>query len=363
MVLSDVSKKTMTLIAQLYDPSDGFLAIGDTLISYVEAYDGDANLLPLQTGLNLGFGTHAVRLASKAVIFDNYIVLWAGDVSAAKKLIHLFMSIHEPTYEDFRGIIDNNPELSNKVSLIFAHNDGEGTWSGSWSCSEKDFKNVTCIAAGTGAEDFLDFDSVAPLSPEFYTNDKVPASALGFHRFGGLIFHEMTEFIHKYSVFGGAYEFFAVKEGGGFERVSYSLSEISMKRHLEEDYVDYAGQSPVICALGLQECTVFLVQIGDGLDENRFEYRSFVVSQITDPNPPRITKEQLTHPFRMSFCYILGTQFDWHLAKELHSLNNNVDTGDIWIKTDVKKLNAIIQGFYDRGHGLYAGKPNCYDQH
>ena len=268
----------MTLIAKVYDPKNGFFAISDTIISYESAYDGNPEILPLQTGLNLGFGTNAVRIASKAVLFDNYIVLWAGAVSSAKKLIQKFMGVNKPTHSDFISIIDKHPELAKDVNLIYACNDGEKVWSADWRCIPKNFNNLTCFAAGTGAEDFLNFENIAPLPDSFKLAIDIPAEVLGYHRLGGLMFLEMTEFVHRYSVFGGAYEMFKPSEGGGFKRLSYSLSEISMKRHLEGDFVNYAGQSRVIYAIGLPEGSFFIVQLGDGLDGSLCQYRIFLIN-------------------------------------------------------------------------------------
>jgi len=107
----------MTLIATYYAEGEGFFAFADALISDSVPREGDQHNLPLQFGLNNGFGTHATRCASKAVLFGDYIVLWAGRVDSARSLISKFKEAVDPSIDDFMRIIDDNPDLSLEVLI------------------------------------------------------------------------------------------------------------------------------------------------------------------------------------------------------------------------------------------------------
>ena len=104
----------MTLIALGVDSDKGQLfGVSDILISDDSDDPGSRNLLPLQHSINLPFlDTLARRVCSKVVIFGNYLFMWSGSVSSARKLL-LSLSDQTPkNLEEYRAIcIDHLKEM------------------------------------------------------------------------------------------------------------------------------------------------------------------------------------------------------------------------------------------------------------
>lgn len=356
-----LSKESLpvTLIAIYHDPKNGVLAFADTLISASDYRLGDQNYLPLQFGFGNSFGTYAVRCASKAVLFGDYIVLWAGRVDAARSLIRKFKEAVDPSIDDFRRIIDANPGLSQEVQLIYGCNNGDICWHTDWRCKRDLDHGCELIAGGTGDDDYIEGSSIQKGYIPLSQGDRGKSSWDHFFlKLGELIQLELTSFTHKWSVYGGAYEIFTVQEGGrGFRRVNYALTEVSNRLHVEQKWSDLMeAPSRLIQFVGKEDRSICLVMLFSPEGRNQTK-----VFEILD-----IMQDQASHSMQLdfidltpelSFAYVMGTGFHWRFDPDTHYayFAPNKTKDNITVVTNKGALQRLVQKYYDGGFGIIPG--------
>lgn len=349
----------MTLIATYHSDDQGFLAFSDVLVSTSDNREGDQNTLPIQFGLGNGFGTHAVRCASKAVLFGNYIVLWAGKVEAARCLIRKFMELTNPSIEDFRRTIDENPSLSREVKLIYGCNDGETVWHSDWGCKSVHKDGLELIAGGTGDDDFLTGTSIQMTSES--GDEAASGATISKHfssKLGELINLELTSFTHKWSAYGGAYEMFVARQdGGGFMRVNYSLVEISNRLHIEQKWSDLMEiPARLIQIIGKSDRSICILRLFS--PENVDQTVVFDICDIMQDQSRgdvRIDADDIIPTW--SFAYVIGSGFSWSFEPDTHYANFKLEeaAGKISVVVNEDACKRLVRRYYDHGFKIYPG--------
>lgn len=347
----------MTLIATCHRKGDGFFALADTLISLSNPLEGDQNSLPLQFGMGNGFGTHGIRCASKAVLFDDYIVLWSGRVDSAQPIITKFKSLKRPSIGDFQRVIDENIDLCKDLRLIYGCNSGESIWWNDWGCKSKKGDGFEFVAGGSGDDDFL--DGLPIQKQNFESSERKKPISVGdqiLMQLGELIRTELTSITHKWNAFGGAYELFQPSINGGFERVNYAISECSNRLHVEQKWSEHMETSRLIQCVGKGDRSLFCVYLFS--PEGNHKIANFDVRDITEIGAPtrvKITPDELKPD--LSFSYVIGTQYLWSINPETHFMRfvYDVEKQTISVHINTDEIQTVVDTYYENGGGFILG--------
>lgn len=348
----------MTLIATYHSEGEGFFALADTLVSLSKPTEGDQNNLPLLCGVGNGFGTHGVRCASKAVLFGNYLVLWSGDLTAARTLINMFKALERPSLHGFRQILDETPHLSQKVRLIYACNIAGKVLHSHWRCKQRTLNGLELVAGGTGDDDFINGSSIRAETQR--SSQGIKGGRTWAHlssKLGELVNLELTSFSHKWDVYGGAYELFVPGvEGGGFKRLSYALTEHSNRLHIEQKWADRPEISRSMQFVGKSDGSLCFLRLFSS--ENPSQLAIFEIYDILGEGGGDalwITNEEIES--LLSFGYVIGSGFIWSYEPGVHYARVFIDAQreEIGITIDPKASNRLIQRYYDSGFGFGPG--------
>lgn len=244
----------MTLIATIDDGGDAFFAVSDIFITDDSFAAGDKDLLPLQFGIVPQMSATIGRaIRSKSVIFDNYLLMWTGNVFGADRLIEAVTKDPPATTQEFFAlatcvqdwVIDH---LADKIvlptdahfSAILCWHDGSEYWVAQFNSPSQQMDNINLCVGGTGKDDFvIEFNRQLASNPV-----NIPTAVAG--SVGGLINNELTQRAHQFEAYGGGYELIRFREGGGFCKIPYSICEISHIDHVSRKRLSYWHVSRII---------------------------------------------------------------------------------------------------------------------
>lgn len=351
----------MTLIISCVDTDRNkngvFTAASDILISSESNSVRDRNILPLQHGLIVEqSATLGHRVASKAVLFGNYLLQWSGSVDTAEILINNLKKNPPRDPQDFYEIFDKSIDegqiffisrgrsknLAN-IQAILNCSDGISGWYTHRNATTGIFGSMHITVAGTGQEAFIEahgrhYDP----SCNFISSSVYPAIC-------SLSVLELTNKGHSWDVYGGGYEFFGLKEGGGYRRMSYSICEVSHYDNINSLYVSRWFVSRIIQCIPMKGGSLFqtLILSNPG-SQPSFSVKDFEVIEIGETKLKKIEPEN-SRGFDFGICFAIDKYAISYVSEEICA-SFNYNRKKLKLNLNDDKIQIILNE-YVRIHG------------
>lgn len=305
----------MTIIVFAVNNEGLFISSSDILISDKSKEDGCREIIPLQYGLfNEASSTLGRKIASKAVIFDNYLLQWAGSIYSANYLIKFLKNKKPKSAEEFFEIAEvvedqckndfrNNgyDEKNSAFSAIINHHDGEKCWYSGWNAQMQVYNDNTIICAGTGKKDLLSAIDVR-------LKDKVSLHNVIAGAIFKLSILELTDHRHSSSLYGGGYEFFSLKAGGGYRRIGYSFCEVSHYDHIGKKFNNHWFISRVIKCTPLENGSKFETVLLPGPNTNKTPVVKEFFAQEIDCRKSAEDSKAIDESLEFGICLVIDQQ-------------------------------------------------------